>query len=80
MGAILLAIKMHDDIMFDSAHYSKVSGLLLQELMIVETEVLKIINNELWIDEDTYKKYYERLSSKSKEAEEEKTETADARI
>ena len=59
--SILTAIKYNEDIIYDTKFYSKVAGVSIDELKILENSFLKIIDFQLFVSDELYKKYYNYL-------------------
>ena len=59
--SILVAIKYNEDIIYDTKFYSKVAGVSVEELKILESAFLKIIDFQLFVSEELYNKYYNYL-------------------
>jgi hypothetical protein len=60
--AMLLAIKYNEDDIFTNEYYSKVAGISLPEVNSMEHLFLKLINFELFIENDYYNKYIDNLT------------------
>jgi hypothetical protein len=62
--SILIAIKYNEDIIYDNLFYSKVAGVTTKELLVLENSFLDIIDFDLYVSNDIYKKYSEYLDYK----------------
>ena len=60
--ANLISAKYNEDIIYDNSFYSKIAGVPAGELMNLEKSFLKMIDFELFISEEIYKKYYDYLN------------------
>ena len=60
--AILISIKYNEDVIYDNSFFSKIGGITLHELVVLENEFLKIIDFELFVSDEVYQKYYEYLN------------------
>lgn len=60
--SILISIKYNHDCINKIIYYSKIGGVQIKELIILEKEFLKIIDFELFVSDEMYKKYYESLN------------------
>ena len=59
--AILIAIKYNEDIIYDNVFYSKIAGVTIKELLVLENTFLETIDFELFVSNDIYKQYSEYL-------------------
>jgi len=59
--SLLLAIKYSDDEYADNLHYSKIGGISLSEINSLESEMLVLVNYNLYIDPCLYFEYYNDL-------------------
>ena len=59
--SILIATKYNEDIIYDNLFYSKIAGVTIKELLILENYFLNIIDFDLFVSEDIYQKYSEYL-------------------
>jgi hypothetical protein len=57
LAAIILATKYNEDDFYSNNYYSKVGGISVQELNILEYEFSKLVKYSLFIREDIYEKY-----------------------
>lgn len=62
--SILIATKYNEDIIYDNLFYSKIAGITIKELLILENSFLEIIDFDLYVSNDIYKKYSEYLDYK----------------
>lgn len=62
--AILIAAKYNEDIIYDNLYYSKIAGVEIKELLVLENAFLNYIDFELFISNDIYKQYSEYLNYK----------------
>ena len=60
-SSILVAIKYNEDIIYDTKFYSKIAGVSVDELKILEYSFLKIIDFQLFVSDELYKKYHDYL-------------------
>ncbi len=60
--SIIIAIKYNEDIIYSNSFYSKIGGISLAELIKLENAFLKIIDFELFVQNDLYQKYYDYLN------------------
>jgi len=59
--SVLLAIKFHDDHIYSNAVYSKMGGILLKNLNVLERTCLSEMKFELFVSADMYTKYFRKL-------------------
>lgn len=59
--SILVAIKYNEDIIYDTKFYSKIAGVSVKELKILESSFLKIIDFQLFVSDELYKKYHDYI-------------------
>ncbi len=57
LSNILLAIKYNEDDYYSNDYYAKVGGISLQEINTLEYELVKLLDHNLWVEEDFYYKY-----------------------
>jgi hypothetical protein len=62
-SSILIAIKYNEDKIYDNLFYSKVAGISLKEINVLENKFLKIIDFDLFISKEVYEKYYNYLNN-----------------
>ena len=62
--SILIATKYNEDIIYDNLFYSKIAGVTIKELLILENYFLNIIDFDLFVSDDIYQKYSEYLNVK----------------
>ena len=60
--SILISIKYNEDIIYNNSFYSKIAGVSVSELKILEEEFLNTINFELYVPDTIYQKYYDFLN------------------
>ena len=65
LAAIVVAIKFHDDTYFDNDFYSKVGGVSLLELNLLELKLLSLVAFELHIDPEQYFLYLTQITTKA---------------
>jgi hypothetical protein len=58
----LLAIKYNEDDYYSNKYYAKVGGINLDELNSLEYNFLILLDFDVFIDEETYEKYKEKLN------------------
>ena len=63
LTAIVLAIKFSDDIYADNVVYSKIGGVALQELNLLEVEMLNMLQFNLFVSPQLYLQYLAELQS-----------------
>ena len=56
-SAVLMSIKYNEDCYYDNKYYSKIAGVKLKELLILEYNFIKLLNCELCVDRELYDKY-----------------------
>lgn len=61
-GAIVLATKYNEDDFYSNNYYSKVGGIAVQELNLLEYEFSKLVKYSFFVKEDIYQKYKIYLS------------------
>ena len=57
----MLAIKYNEDDYYSNKYYAKVGGINLDELNSLEYNFLILLDFDVFIDEETYEKYKEKL-------------------
>ena len=55
--SILIAIKYNEDSFYDNKYYSQIAGVNLKELKKMESEFLRLIKFELYINKNIFEKY-----------------------
>ena len=60
--SILISIKYNEDIIYDNLFYSKIAGVPVNELNLLEKEFLNTIDFALFVPDTIYQKYYEFLN------------------
>jgi hypothetical protein len=61
--SIMLAAKFFDDVYYNTPYYAKVGGVSPQELNVLEVDFLFMANFSLYVDTESYSKYYLELRS-----------------
>lgn len=61
--SILIAIKYNEDAIYSNKFYSEIAGFPLKELNLMEHYFVKLIDFNLFVSENEYKKYEEYLNS-----------------
>lgn len=59
--SIFLSIKFNEDEHFKIDYYSQVAGMSVEEIMILELEFFKLVNFNLFIEEEEFGKYLSLL-------------------
>lgn len=57
LAAFIVAIKYNEDRIYDNDFYSKVGGVTKKDLNKLEFNFLTLIGFNLFVDDETYKKY-----------------------
>ncbi len=60
--SILISIKNNEDIIYNNSYFSKIGGVDMNELIILENHFLKIIDFELYVSGKLYNKYYNYIN------------------
>eukprot|EP01105_Mastigella_eilhardi_P015848 TRINITY_DN3628_c1_g1_i1.p1 TRINITY_DN3628_c1_g1~~TRINITY_DN3628_c1_g1_i1.p1 ORF type:complete len:308 (+),score=140.03 TRINITY_DN3628_c1_g1_i1:117-1040(+) len=60
---IVAAQKMYEDVFYTQTFYSRVGDVALEEMDLLETELLKLLQFELWIGNDVYVEYDATLTA-----------------
>ena len=60
--SILVAIKYNEDIYYDNKYYAKIAGVPSKELKKMESEYLKLIKFELYVNKNVFDKYKNYIS------------------
>ena len=55
--SILIAIKYNEDVYYDNKYYAKIAGVSSKELRKMESEYLKLIKFELYVNKNVFDKY-----------------------
>ena len=63
ISSILVAIKYNEDQIYDNVYFSKVAGVPVSELNYLERKFIEIINYDLFVSDELFKKYYKYLNS-----------------
>jgi len=66
LAAVITAIKFNEDDFYSNSFYSKIGGVSINELNNLEDEFLRLINFNLWVEEDLYRKYKLSLTTYEK--------------
>jgi hypothetical protein len=59
--SVMLAAKFFDDMYFNNSYYAKIGGVPCAEMNALELEFLFLINFTLYVEPDSYNKYYSEL-------------------
>ena len=59
--SVMLAAKFFDDMYFNNSYYAKIGGVPCSEINALELEFLFLINFTLYVEPDSYNKYYSEL-------------------
>ena len=59
----LIAIKYNEDSIYSNKYYSEIAGISFEELNLMENYFLKLIDFNLFVSKDEFKKYEEHLDS-----------------
>jgi len=73
--SVMLAAKFFDDQYFNNAHFGRVGGVSCKEINLLEIEFLFMINFNLFVENDLYTTYDDRLMSHGQQNE---TSSSDA--
>ncbi len=57
LTSMIISIKYNEDDCYSNNYYSKVAGISLQELNYLESEFLRLIKFDLFVDEANFYKY-----------------------
>ena len=63
LGCMILAIKYNEDEYYNNEYYAKVGGVSLDEMNDLEDASFNLIDHNLFISEDIYKKYLEYITN-----------------
>ena len=63
---ILIGIKYNEDQYYDNNYYGQIAGVTMKELCVLEGELLKVLEFNLYVKEEEYIKYYEYLTEMKK--------------
>ncbi len=61
LASVLLSIKYNEDDFYSNTFYAKVGGISLKEINLLEFEFMKLIQFNLFVQEEVYLKYKEYL-------------------
>ena len=59
--SLVVAAKFQDDNFCKNTHYAQVGGISVEELNELEQRFLQLLDYQLWVEEDVYTEYAERL-------------------
>ena len=62
-GAILISIKLNEDSYYDNKFYSKIAGVSLKELKIIEYTFLELNNFNVFVGSKEYEQYIKYLEN-----------------
>ena len=65
LGCLLLAIKSNEDIYYTNKHYAEVGGLTIKEMNELEFFSFQLLDFNLYISDDIYKKYLKYITNYS---------------
>ena len=57
----VIAIKYLDDLYADNKFYAIIGGITLKELNLLETDILRLLSYELYVDPELFSQYYTEL-------------------
>ena len=55
--SIVIAIKYNEDLFYDNKYYARIAGVTLKELKKMESEFLRLIKFELYVNKNIFEKY-----------------------
>ena len=55
--SIIIAIKYNEDLFYDNKYYARIAGVTLKELKKMESEFLRLIKFELYVNKNIFEKY-----------------------
>lgn len=55
--SIIIAIKYNEDLFYDNNYYAKIAGVTTKELKKLESEFLRLIKFELFVNKNIFEKY-----------------------
>ena len=73
--SIIIAIKYNEDLYYDNKYYAKIAGITPKELQKMESEFLRMIKFELYINKkifDKYRNYINKINAINKMLKEKK--------
>lgn len=70
-SALILAIKYNEDKFFENEYYSQIAGIKMTELKNIEYNFLSLCNFNVFVDEETLKKYSRNLHNSNDDNEDE---------
>ena len=65
LGCLLLAIKYNEDFYYTNKHYAEVGGLTVKEMNELEFFSFQLLDFNLYISDDIYKKYLKYITNYS---------------
>ena len=57
LASIFLSLKYNEDILFSTKYYSKIFGIHIKELILLERKFLEIINFNVFVSDNIYEQY-----------------------
>lgn len=57
LTAVVLATKLMEDVLYDNAHFAKVGGVDVSELNMLELDMLKVLNFDLFIKPEEFEAF-----------------------
>ena len=61
LASLLIATKFLDDQYFENSFYATIGGITLKEINMIEKEFLFLINYSLYVSEEDFCNYYEKI-------------------
>jgi PHO85 cyclin-6/7 len=61
LAAVLVASKFYNDVFYGNHFVAYVGGVHLEEMNLLETEFLRIIDWRLWVNPSEYESYFKGL-------------------
>ncbi len=61
LAAVVTSIKYNEDDYYSNSFYSRVGGINLQEMNLIESEFIRLSEFLLFVDDDSYEKYKKYL-------------------
>eukprot|EP00826_Nyctotherus_ovalis_P015970 TRINITY_DN1458_c0_g1_i10.p1 TRINITY_DN1458_c0_g1~~TRINITY_DN1458_c0_g1_i10.p1 ORF type:complete len:195 (-),score=39.20 TRINITY_DN1458_c0_g1_i10:28-612(-) len=71
LAAMLLAIKFNDDVYANNKSYALIGGVELDEINILESSMLTLLQYQLFVDQEVYSKSLKKLNLQFRESEKE---------
>lgn len=59
--SLVVAAKFQDDMFCKNSHYAQVGGISVEELNELESRFLQLLDYQLWVEEDVFETYAERI-------------------